>query len=1480
MAGFKEYQMLFSLNAKTESGFQAAFSAGSSEVARLQAKINDLNKTQGNIDAYQKQQNAIDKTRSKIELYQTQLANLRNATASTSKEEAELANAIAAKEKQLSDSEKTLAGQEGKLNEMSEALKQAGVNTDNLGSASEMLTAKTNALKQAQMEEAKSAGNVSDAMQGLQSILVAIGAEKALNAMYEGLKSCSESAAEFETAMASVKRTVGGNDAFIADLGDSFQTLSTQMPITASELAAIAATAGQLGIAQADVGGFTEVMAKLATTTDLTADSAATMLAQFANITGTTDYDRLGATVAALGDSTATTASKVVEMSQGMAAAANVAGMSETDILAIAAAVGSLGIESQAGSTAMSQLITTLYKATETGDGLEEFASVAGLSAEQFKQAWGADAVSAMDAFIQGLNDTTRNGRSAMVILDELGISNVRQVKAILGLASAGDLLSNTISQANSAWASNTALAEKAGIMYNTTGAKLAMLQNSANNVSVAIGDALNPAVGGAADLLTGLVQPIADFIAANPALIQGMTASAGVLGVVTAAVAAYEAKAKLAAIATKILGTSMSGHFGAILAVAGGVGALVTALGLLSGAGRDTGASFEELNAEYEQLSDSITENQNIIDLVDQYKKLSKEVAAIGDLDPEDIKLKATIENKGVTQENLNLIDELKKRIDSASGELKQILTIAGAEDVSPENLSAIANLAASATDGDHELKQQLALLGAGDISDEDMQRLKDLSGQIVDDTATLQQNLKLTGFESYEDMKKAAELPVSSKTADIIVNLKEEGYENVSQKLTDIGAQAIATQNEIDAAKSTLSDLQGKASELQDTIDNTKRKSQKLELEKELAEVNEQIEAQQAVIETLESTHSDLVTQYEATSAAAQEVMNKESALATTKEQLAAATGGVIAATEEETIALYEQLAAQKEVENAQKRTQLYGNLSQQAGKYAQAVTDAAAANAAYQEAMAMVNTSLEFAGKGAEDVNKRYQELLATLDQMQSAEGFDPSDADFQSTIDQVEALRNIFQGYSEELNQYAGDMISWVDSFSYLGTNETHWNMMLEEMNASVIEYKNSLDSATTTQNDFLDSIADSVLSGAVPIEEVERRLMKAWEDEENQAELVAGVMDYVNGLLEAQAAAAADAAAANEELADSSGTVNETTVKQAAAIEDTIQQIEDLKKAYEDAYNAAYESMGGQFDLFDKASKISVSKHLKKDLGDYKAGLESQAQYMKDYAKNYEEAAKAVENANPDVSSSFMSQLTDGSAESAQILANLAAAAPEDVKAIVQAYADAQKAREQYATNLAEAQTNFSETMSGLQTELTTTVQAMDFSTQASANAKTALNAFVNAASSYIGPVSAAYARVAAAAAAALKFNPTLVLPQGYASGTDSAEAGLRLVGEEGPELVMFKGGEQVLNAQETEKALNAEPIGVEPASPKGESGGGEGSRVYNVNVSIPSINASGTDAGELLIEITDKLKDTIIDTLEEYNEDQERRDLR
>ena len=87
------------------------------------------------------------------------------------------------------------------------------------------------------------------------------------------------------------------------------------------------------------------------------------MLAQFANITQMDPayYSNLASAIVDLGNNYATTEQKITEMSQGIAASASLAGMSEADMVALSAAVTSLGIETQAGSTSMGITSGWLY---------------------------------------------------------------------------------------------------------------------------------------------------------------------------------------------------------------------------------------------------------------------------------------------------------------------------------------------------------------------------------------------------------------------------------------------------------------------------------------------------------------------------------------------------------------------------------------------------------------------------------------------------------------------------------------------------------------------------------------------------------------------------------------------------------------------------------------------------------------------------------------------------------------------------------------------------------------------------------------------------------------------------------------------------------------------------------------------------------------------------------------------------------------
>lgn len=607
--------MTFLLNAQLGGGYAGAFRNAQTALTQYRKEYAQVSSAIGDVGGFQKQQQAVENTRGRLALLQQQYDNIQNEIDETGNRSSDLANKLLDKQAQIEKLSQALQAQIEKLEAYRQKLDDAGVNTDDLKKETERLKKELEGVKAKFEDAGDGAESFGQGISTLDNAIAALGLTKLLQSAYRDFMDCVSASTEFEYSMAGVRRTVGGTDEYLADLGQAFKDMSTEIPITTTELGTIAETAGQLGIAQELVEEFTLVMAELGTTTDLTADSAATMLAQFANITGITDYERLGSVVASLGDATATTASKVVEMSLGMAASASIAGFSERDILAVSAAVGSLGIESAAGSTAMSQLISTLYKATETGEKLEEIASIAGMSAEEFRVAWGQDAVGAMNEFVQGLTDVERNGRSAIVLLDELGINNVRQVKAILSLAQAGDLLSGTIAQANAAWEENTALGEKANVMYSTTQARLTMMQNEGNNLKIAIGDVFLPMMNKLYQALGNLFGSLTSFVQAHPQIVKAITAlltavAAFVAIVVAAKVAVMALNAVIATNPYLLLGAAITSLTAGLVALIAASSKAEDESERLTAASKEEERQLNATRAEYEAVCDAYGES------------------------------------------------------------------------------------------------------------------------------------------------------------------------------------------------------------------------------------------------------------------------------------------------------------------------------------------------------------------------------------------------------------------------------------------------------------------------------------------------------------------------------------------------------------------------------------------------------------------------------------------------------------------------------------------------------------------------------------------------------------------------------------------------------------------------------------------------------------------------------------------------------
>lgn len=504
-----------------------------------------------------------------------------------------------------------------------------------------------------------------------------------------GVGAVTKAAVDWESAFAGVKKTndevTDSNGKVVysyKDLEDGLRGLAKELPSSHQEIAAVAEAAGQLGIQTENVTAFTKTMIDLGESTNMTAETAATELARFANIVGMSQdkFDNLGSALVDLGNNYATTEAEISSMALRLAGAGKQIGMSEGDILGFSAALSSVGIEAEAGGSAFSKIMVQMQLATEKGVGafddlkesaaeqgvsweelvlsvrdggkalkntasrmgttsselkkmykladknktsLESFSNVAGMTGDQFAKMFKSNPTEAIMKFVEGLSKAEKNGSSAIKVLDDMDIKEVRLRDSLLRAANASGIFGDAVKTGNKAFEENTALTEEAGKRYETTESKLKMLKNEVVDVAIDMGgpfvDALRDTVQAGKPVIKFLAdgakafndmdpktqQAIVKFVAftaaAGPLLkITGkVTGGIGSLGKSFIDLSASMAKKKAIAEVTKQMaeGAVSAGDFGKVMAsgaddvlkfggaastAAGGkgVGAMVTALG------------------------------------------------------------------------------------------------------------------------------------------------------------------------------------------------------------------------------------------------------------------------------------------------------------------------------------------------------------------------------------------------------------------------------------------------------------------------------------------------------------------------------------------------------------------------------------------------------------------------------------------------------------------------------------------------------------------------------------------------------------------------------------------------------------------------------------------------------------------------------------------------------------------------------------
>jgi TP901 family phage tail tape measure protein len=359
----------------------------------------------------------------------------------------------------------------------------------------------------------RTAGGITGAMRGLTSSFAGmVGTGGALLAFANQVRTGVREAIEFESAFANVRKTVNASEQDFASLRMELTQLSVTTGESATELFRAAGAAGQIGIRTENIARFTEVMSEMAIASNLTSDEAAIGFSKWALVTGLAQekIENLTSSVVALGNSSGANEGEILDTSLRFAAMAKNAKMADSEIAALAASLISVGMAPEAGGTAMSRIITDIGKAAATGGKeLEMFAALAGQSSAEFQQAFGANATNAILSVAAGLNRFSEAGGNTYLLLEKLGMEDIRISQAMLGLANANEKVTENIRNSATAFEENNARSKEAAERYKTTEYQIKQMNNSLTALRVEMAGELMDSMTGTIGNIKGISEAL-----------------------------------------------------------------------------------------------------------------------------------------------------------------------------------------------------------------------------------------------------------------------------------------------------------------------------------------------------------------------------------------------------------------------------------------------------------------------------------------------------------------------------------------------------------------------------------------------------------------------------------------------------------------------------------------------------------------------------------------------------------------------------------------------------------------------------------------------------------------------------------------------------------------------------------------------------------------------------------------------------------
>ena len=594
MAGRKEFELLFKLQATLGSGFNSSFNSAMNASRQLQGNLSKINTLSGKIEGFQKQSAALQANKDKLAKLTEEHDRLQKEMSQTEQPSEALRQKMERNARQIEQTTAKIKEQETRLGQLGSELSEAGINTDRLSQENDKLAKsyekiKNNQEKLAHIAEAQQKNNEAIAqtksqLTGTLGAFAAVGA-----AIYAGPV---QKSMEFQTSMAKVGTIADQNVVPLSQMQKEIINLSNSLGVNANAVADDVYNAISAGQNTADAVGFVEKATMLAKGGFAETGQALDVLTTILNA-----YGKKSSEAESVSNMLITTQNRgkvtVAELSSVMGKIIPTANANKVSLEQLCAGYSIMtarGIAAAETTTYMNSMLNELGKSGTTAD--KTLRAAAGGSFSELM----AQGNSLADVLNILQTEAQKGGKT---LSDMFGSAEAGKAALTL-MANGVDGFNSEVSAMVDSTGAAQAAYEK---MMNTTAAKVEKAKVTLSNLAIVLGDTFLPYVTKAADKLAGLVTKFSEWAQENPELLStvvkvgaalaGLTvgAQAGKLGfleiksgVLSVMGAFSKIKALGASGGLKALFSGFGGIGGKLLPIAGIIGGIGLAIKLISG--------------------------------------------------------------------------------------------------------------------------------------------------------------------------------------------------------------------------------------------------------------------------------------------------------------------------------------------------------------------------------------------------------------------------------------------------------------------------------------------------------------------------------------------------------------------------------------------------------------------------------------------------------------------------------------------------------------------------------------------------------------------------------------------------------------------------------------------------------------------------------------------------------------------------------